>query len=122
MPQEISETYVRERFGAGLPKKNVDALRTAMQKYDTRWWESREPVEVARYQVFEDILMTDFGLFHEDVEKLVGRPVYTHDFGLNVNGLRQESREAITRMDAGKPLDERVAAERAYQGIKTLTD
>ena len=122
MPQEISETYVREKFGAELPKKNVDALRTAMQKYDTRWWESRDSVEVARYQVFEDILMTDFGLFHEGVEKLVGRHVYTHEFNLNVNGLRQEAREAITRMDAWKPLDERVAAEREYQGIKTLTD
>ena len=123
MPQEISETYIRGKFGKDLPQKNVDTLRTAMQKYDTRWWESRNPVEVARYQVFEDILMTDFSTFHEGVEKLVGRPVYTHEFGLNVNGLRQEAREAIARMEGkGKPLDERVASEREYQGIKTLTD
>jgi hypothetical protein len=124
MPQEINDTYIRERFGADLAQKNVAALKSAMQKYgDNHWWESKDPVEVAKYQVFEDVLMTDFSTFHDGVEKLVGRPVYTHEFGLNVEGLRQEAREAIARID-GKTgsLDDKVAAEREMNGIKTLTD
>jgi hypothetical protein len=122
MTQEINDTYIRGIFGKDLPQKNVNTLKTAMQKYDTKWWESKDPVEVAKYQIFEDILMTNFSTFHEGIEKLVGRPVYTHEFGLNVNGLRQEAREAIARLDDGKPLEEKVASEREYQGIKTLTD
>ena len=124
MTQKINDAYIRERFGADLAQKNVDALRGAMQKYGSNhWWESKDPVEVARYQVFEDTLMTDFSTFHEGVEKLVGRPVYTHEFGLNVEGVRQEAREAIARME-GKTgtLDDKVAAERELNGIKTLTD
>ncbi len=124
MPEEINDNYIRERFGADLAQKNVDALKGAMQKYgNNRWWESKDPVEVARYQVFEDVLMTDFSTFHKSVEKLVGRPVYTHEFGLNVEGVRQEAREAIARID-GKTgnLDDKVAAEREISGIKTLTD
>ena len=124
MTQEINDAYIRERFGADLAPKNVDALKGAMQKYEgNHWWESKDPVEVAKYQVFEDILMTDFSTFHEGVEKLVGRPVYTHEFGLNVEGVRAEAREAIARME-GKTgsLDDKVAVERELNGIKTLTD
>jgi len=124
MTQEINDAYIRERFGADLAPENVDALKGAMQKYGSNhWWESKDPVEVARYQVFEDILMTDFSTFHEGVEKLVGRPVYTHEFGLNVEGVRTEAREAIARMEGKQgSLDDKVAAERELNGIKTLTD
>ena len=122
MPQKIDETYIRKLYG-DLPPENVKKLINAMKKYDISWWESKDPVEVAKYQIFEDTLMVDFALFHEGIEKLLGRPVYTHEFALNINELREEAREAIARMEGkGKPLDERVAAERVRQGIKTLLD
>ena len=31
-----------------------------------------------------------FGVFHEAVEKTLGRPVYTHELGFNVDGLKKE--------------------------------
>ena len=124
MSQEISEAYIKERFGAELPSENVDALRAAMQKYDTRWWESSDPGEVAEYQLFEDILMTNFGLFHEGIEKLVGRPVFTHEFGLNVEGLRQEACEAIARRLNGLGLEtsEDYKQEATLRSLKILQD
>lgn len=30
---------------------------------------------------FTGILMCDFSSFHEDVERRIGRPVWTHEFG-----------------------------------------
>ena len=73
-----------------------------MEKYgDNKWWESDDPEYVARYQLFEDILMVDFSVFHEGVEKLLDRPVWTHEFGINVDGLREEARIAIHRRDVG---------------------
>jgi len=41
-------------------------------------------------------LCCPFGVFHEAVEKTLGRPVYTHEFGRNRNGLLAEMKsEAI---------------------------
>ena len=31
-----------------------------------------------------------FGVFHEAVEKTLGRPVFTHELGLNLVGLKAE--------------------------------
>ncbi|MBU0930121.1 MAG: hypothetical protein KJ623_03540 [Nanoarchaeota archaeon] len=124
MTLKINNKYIKEKFGADLPQKNINALRTAMQKYgDNHWWESKDPVEIARYQVFENILMSDFSKYHEGIEKLVERPVYTHEFALNVEGLRQEDSEAIARLD-GKigALDDKVVCEREVKGIKTILD
>ena len=101
--QEINDAYIRERYGADLAQEYVNALRIAMQKYgNNRWWESKDPVEIAKYQVFEDVLMTNFSTFHEGLEKLIGREVYTHEFGLNVKGIRQEARKAIAKMKGDK--------------------
>lgn len=123
MAKEINEAYIKKIFGKELPQKNIDTLKTAMQKYgDNQWWESKDSLEIAKYQIFEDILMTDFSTFHEGVEKLLGRGVYTHEFGLNVEGIRQEAREAIERMANGKTLDDKVAQQREAKGIKTLFD
>ena len=73
-----------------------------MEKYgDNKWWESNDPEYIARYQLFEDILMVDFSTFHEGVEKLLDRPVWTHEFGINVDELREEARIAIHRRDVG---------------------
>jgi hypothetical protein len=31
-----------------------------------------------------------FEVFHEAIEKALGRPVWTHEFGLNMEGLKKE--------------------------------
>ena len=59
-------------------------------KYDNEWWNSDDPMEVAMGQLNEPTLIMDFGKFHEAIEKALGRPVYTHEFGINADGLKEE--------------------------------
>ena len=35
-------------------------------------------------------LCMPFSVFHEAVEKTIGRSVFTHEFGLNLDGLKNE--------------------------------
>jgi hypothetical protein len=62
----------------------------AIQFYDTEWWKEKSYREIAFYQLFTVELMCPFDIFHEAVEKSLGRPVFTHEFGLNYDGLCQE--------------------------------
>lgn len=124
---EITDAYLRQRFGTDLPQKNLENLRTAMQKYDEKWWESEDPVQVARYQFFEPILMSDFSRYHEGLERLVGRPVWTHELALNKDSLETEMEEAIAVYDANNgnvlaELDEETKNSRIANGIASLTD
>ncbi len=46
-------------------------------------------------QLNEDLaLCSKFSQLHEAVELLLGRPVFTHEFGIDIAGLRQEAERA----------------------------
>ena len=108
-----------------LPQENKKNILNTMKKYgDNKWWNSNDPLYVARYQVFEDILMVPFDRYHEGIEKLLGRPVYTHEFGLNAEGLKQEVREAIKKLEGGKSLEQtdEYQAQRVVESFKQLAD
>ena len=85
-------------------RKNVEEV---ISKYpDNKWWRSDDTVEIAKYQIFERILMVKFSVFHEGIEKLLGRPVFTHEFGsIGIDGLREEAKKAIVLMDSGESLE-----------------
>ena len=120
---EINDAYIRARYGKELPQANVDRLRTAMQSYgENHWWESDDPTQVAMYQIFEDILMTDFSKFHEGLEKIVGRPVYTHEMGMNVEGLRKEARLGIERLKKGIGTSDEYKETAVRRSIEMLED
>jgi len=121
---KITNQYINNLFGKDLPKQNIDNIKKTMKKYgDNYWWESKDLIEIAKYQIFEPTLLVEFSKFHEGIEKLIGRPVYTHELGLNVEGLRQEVKEAIARLEGKlEALDKNVAVEREAQGINTLID
>lgn len=40
--------------------------------------------------LFQSLLCMPFNVAHEAVEKALGRPVYTHEFGLNFAGIKEE--------------------------------
>ncbi|MCX6710120.1 MAG: hypothetical protein NTV63_04195 [Candidatus Woesearchaeota archaeon] len=125
MTQPINDEYIHQRYGRDLPQENVDSLKRAMAKYgDNRWWESEDPVTIAKYQVFERILMSDFSIFSEGLEKLLERPVYTHELGRNnIKCVQAEASEAIARLDSkAPPLDKGIAEERELKGIQALFD
>jgi len=63
-----------------------DAVRFA----ESEWWESVPLVDAARFQLHEDKLVMPFDKFHEGVEALLGRPVFTHEFAF-IDSLRGEA-------------------------------
>ncbi len=100
-----------------LPEENQKVIREAQEKYgDYYWWLSGNPVEIAMNQLFEDVLLVDFGTFHKGVEELLGRPVWTHEFGLNMEGLREEAGRAMR----GLTNEER--DDNMRRGLETLVD
>lgn len=79
----------------GLTKKQAIALAK------TDWWKPLSHRDRAMFQMFEPLLCMPFDVFHEAVEKALGRPVWTHEFGLNADGLRREllGEQAAPTMD-----------------------
>lgn len=69
----------------------------AIGLYESNFWEDMTYAERAKFQMFEEKLCMPFGVFHEAVEKALGRPVFTHEFGINMDGLKKE---LLGEMDA----------------------
>lgn len=57
---------------------------------ESKFWEGMTHRQIAEFQMCEEKLCMPFSVFHEAVEKTLGRPVYTHEFGLNFQGLKDE--------------------------------
>ena len=62
----------------------------AVALYNSKFWESLSFKERAKFQLFEKRLCMPFGVFHEAMEKTLGRSIWTHEFGLNYTGLKKE--------------------------------
>lgn len=45
--------------------------------------------QIAEFQMEQDLLCMPFSVFHEAIEKTLGRPVFTHEFAFSDN-LRKE--------------------------------
>lgn len=56
----------------------------------SKFWEPMSFRERAVFQINERLLCMPFDVFHEAVEKTIGRPVFTHEFGLNYEGIKNE--------------------------------
>lgn len=63
---------------------------SAIALAETKFWEGMTQRQIAEFQMCEEKLCMPFSVFHEAVEKTLGRPVYTHEFGLNFQGLKDE--------------------------------
>jgi len=53
-------------------------------------WQKLDAKALALFQMEQDKLCMPFGEFHKAVEETLGRPVWTHEFGLNRDGLLAE--------------------------------
>lgn len=62
----------------------------AIELCNSKWWEGKSAREIVGFQLFEEKLCMPFGDFHGAVETALGRPVYSHEFGMNVEGLKKE--------------------------------
>ena len=83
-------------------KKSMKNVKKTMKKYkEYRWWESDDPIEVAMNQIFESIFISKFSFFKEGLEKLLGRDIQHIEFAFNMDELREETSEAIKRLELG---------------------
>jgi hypothetical protein len=62
----------------------------AIKLYNSGFWKQMTHEDIAKFQVMEDRLCMPVEVFHEAITKALGRPVFTHEFGLNRDGLIQE--------------------------------
>ena len=60
----------------------LDAMtkEEAIALHDSKFYETMSYKERAMFQMFEPLLCMPFSVFHEAVEKTLGRPVWTHEF------------------------------------------
>ena len=73
-----------------MAPKNSIGKDKAIALYDTNWWENKTHREIAEFQLFTKELCCPFDVFQEAVEESLGRPVFTHEFGLNYDGICKE--------------------------------
>lgn len=52
----------------------------AIELFNSKTWESWSLEERAKFQLFQERLCMPFPVFHEAVENLLGRSVWTHEF------------------------------------------
>lgn len=68
---------------------------TAIEIAKTEFWKETPIKELVNFQFFNTRLLMPFDFFHEAVERVLGRPVWTHEFASNK--LRDEVEEKIPR-------------------------
>ena len=66
----------------------------AIAFHDSGAWREMTDRQRAAFQVEQDCLCMPFGTFHASVEAVLGRPVWTHEFGTS-------NRERLSREIAG---------------------
>ena len=64
--------------------------KQAVSLYESGEWKDWSDGEIVKVQLFQDFLCVPFDRFHEAIEKVLNRPVYTHEFGLNYKGIIAE--------------------------------
>ena len=62
----------------------------ALALADSKFWETMTDREKTTFQLFEERMCMPFDVFHEALEKTLKRPVFTHELGLNYEGLKAE--------------------------------
>jgi hypothetical protein len=115
--------YITKIFGTGIPIKNRARLREAIDKYGGNyWWESDNLAIAASYQIVESCMLMDFDKFHEGIEKLLGRPVFTHEFSINRQGIIKEARLGLERLSKGVGTSEEYQEAAVARSIRMLED
>lgn len=76
--------------------KRVKKCLEQMERFgNNHWWTSKDKKVLGYYQLMNPILLVPFDKFHEALEFLLDRPVWTHEMGLNYEGLKAEAERAF---------------------------
>lgn len=77
-------------LGASMVGGLIMDVKKAVILYDSGFYNKLSDYEKVKFQLFEPLLCMPFDAFHHAVENVLGRPVFTHEFGLNLEGLKEE--------------------------------
>ena len=53
-------------------------------------WKDFTSEEIVKLQLYQKRLCMDFGTFHGALEEVLGRPIFTHELGMNLDGIKKE--------------------------------
>jgi hypothetical protein len=67
----------------------------AIELAKSEFWKTMSKREIAEFQMATAELCTPFDVFHEAMEDSLGRPIWTHEFALNFEGLWKELRGEV---------------------------
>ena len=57
---------------------------------DSKIYENWTSEQIVRFQLFQKKLCMDFSVFHKAIEEVLDRSVFTHEFGMNYDGIVKE--------------------------------
>ena len=57
--------------------------KQAINMANSKIWKNWTNEQIVRFQLFQDRLCMPFDRFHEAIEKVLKRPVYTHEFAFD---------------------------------------
>ena len=61
--------------------------KQAIELSESKVLETWTDEQIVRFQLFQEKLCMDFSAFHKSLEAVLDRPVFTHEFGMNYNGI-----------------------------------
>jgi hypothetical protein len=97
----LSRSFMSDREWRALPQAERNAYLSVTAKYgENRWWLSSDPVEIARHQVDEAMILAPLGMFREGIKRLIGR--YASEEEMIVGALDDAVRQAARRLDANR--------------------
>lgn len=70
---------------------------------DSGWWKGKAAQEIAGFQLHQPRLCMPFDQFHKAVEEALGRPVWTHEFGVE-GRLQAEYAQVMQAQTNGDPV------------------
>ena len=70
--------------------RNSIGKQKAIELHESHWWELCDAREIAEFQLFTTELCCPFDVFQNALEESLGRSVWTHELGLNYDGLVSE--------------------------------
>jgi hypothetical protein len=62
-----------------MTKQQSIGREKAIELANSGWWKGMEYRDIAKFQLFTEELAMPFNVFHEALEKSLGRPVWTHE-------------------------------------------
>lgn len=74
-------------------KHNQDtsiSTEEAVALAESHFWDDMTDREIAGFQLFQEKLCMPFDVFQAALEQSLGRPVFTHELGLNYEGIVKE--------------------------------